>query len=251
MLGIEHLAIHAIGDDRVVERFLQRQRARHRGGVAAFQQQPFRFRLQAGFIEQRLQRHAGIHHAMHHAVRVLAAVELRAAPFHSGIGGAFAEMRAVDARHALQIIEREDQRLVDQAMHDQPVIGRIDFGDAGMMPLEAQSVRRDDAVERVDRREAHRAFARGGQPFDVAADDIGLELRRLAISAHGDAVAERARPVRHIRRLVGGIARLRSGDRIAADRGGAARQSRFEESAARSTFAPCQPCLPPFGFSLA
>ena len=63
---------------------------------------------------------------MHHAVRELRAVELRAAPLHAGIGGAFAEIRPVDARHALDVVEREDQRLVDEAVQDQPVVGGID-----------------------------------------------------------------------------------------------------------------------------
>ena len=182
---------------------------------------------------------------MHHAVRVLAAIELRAAPFHSGIRRAFAEIRAVDARHALEIIEREDQRLVDEAVHDQPVIGRIDFGDAGMMPLEAEPVRRDDAVERMERREADRAFARGGEPFHVAADDVRLEAstacrrraprRRRRASASSPARSAAGWPDCPI-----AVRRSRSPPIAAAP----LRQSTaLQESAARGCFAPALPCL--------
>gem|GEM_PF-6966759 len=46
---------------------------------------------------------------------------------------------------------------------DQPVVGGIDLGDAGVMALEADTVWSDDAVKFVQRREADRALARGGQ----------------------------------------------------------------------------------------
>ena len=59
-----------------------------------------------------------------------------------------------------------------------------------MMALEAQPVRRDDAVELVQRREADRDSRRRGEPRDVAADDMRLVFRRLAVGPHGDAVAE-------------------------------------------------------------
>ena len=83
------------------------------------------------------------------------------------------------------------QRLVDQAVDDQPVVLRIDLGDAAVVALEAEPVRRDDAVELVQRREAHRRLAARGQPLHVAADDMRLVLRRLAVGPHRDAVAER------------------------------------------------------------
>ena len=55
------------------------------------------FGLQAGFVQQRLQRNARVHDVVHHAVGELAAVELRAAPFHAGIRRAFEEVDAVGA----------------------------------------------------------------------------------------------------------------------------------------------------------
>jgi hypothetical protein len=127
------------------------------------------FGLTPGFVEQHAQRHAGVFDAMHHAMGVLAAVELRAAPLHAGVRGAFEEVDTVHAREALQAREREDQLFLDQPVHDQPVVFRIDLGDAAMMALEAQPVRRDDAVELVQRREADRGLAAGGQPLHITA----------------------------------------------------------------------------------
>ena len=162
LLGTQHLAVHAIGDQAIVERLGERDRARHRRGVGALGQNPFRIRFDARLFQQQFERHAGVLHAMHHAVGVLDAVELGAAPLHAGIGGAFQEMDAIDARQALDVLERENQRLVDQTMQHQPVIVRIDFGDAAMVTFEAQTVRRDDAVEFVQRRERDRRLRRRG-----------------------------------------------------------------------------------------
>ncbi len=232
VLRPQHLAVHAIGDQAIVERLGERDRARHRRGVGALRQDPFGVRLEAGLVEQQLQRHAGVFDAMHHAVGVLAAIELRAAPLHAAIGRAFQEMDAVDAREALHVVKREDQRLVDQAMHHQPVVGRIDLGDAGMMPLEAQPVRRDDAVERMQRREADGGFRRRGQPRHGAADDVLLVFRRQAVGAHADAVAERLAPVRHVGRQV---------LRIVGPRGaGSDNAGRSREKAAARTAVSCR-----------
>ena len=92
---------------------------------------------------------------MHHAVRVLAAIELGASPFHAGIGGALEEIDFIDARQPLEIVQREDQRLIDQPVHHQAVVVRIDLRDATVMAFEAEPVRRDDAVELMQRRKAH------------------------------------------------------------------------------------------------
>jgi hypothetical protein len=116
------------------------------------------------------------------------------------------EVDPVDAREALEIGEREDQRLVDQPVDDQPVVLRIDLRDAAMMALEAEPVRRDDAVELVQRREAHRRLARRGEPRHVAADDVLLVFRRLAVGPHAGPVAERTRPFGDVRRQVFRIA---------------------------------------------
>jgi hypothetical protein len=73
--------------------------------------------------------------------------------------------------------------------------GRIDLGGAAVMALEAQPVRRDDAVEFMQRREVDRGYRIRGQPLDVAADHMGLEFGRFAVGRSIDAFAEIAVPV--------------------------------------------------------
>ena len=91
-------------------------------------------------------------------------------------------------------------------MEDQPVVVGVDLGDAGVVALEAQPVGRDDAVEFVQRGERDRTLARGGQPFDIAANDLRLMFGGMAVSAHRDAVAQDFGPIRHVGRLVRRIA---------------------------------------------
>src|SRR5262249_61434081 len=112
--------------------------------------------LESGLLEQKFQRDAGLLHAMHHAMRVLTAIELGAAPFHPRIGRAFEEMDPVDARKALELVQREDQWFVDNPMQHQAVIVWINFSDPAVMAFEAQAVWGDDAVKLMQRGEAHR-----------------------------------------------------------------------------------------------
>jgi hypothetical protein len=164
-----------------------------------------------------------------HAVGILAAVELGAAPFHPGIRRAFEEIDAVDARVALEVGQRQHQRLVDEPVQHQPVVIGVDLGDAAVMALEGEPVRRDDAVELVQRREADRGFAARREPGHVAAHHVFLELRRAPVRPCRHAVAERARPRRHVGRQVCGIVRARP---IADERGAAERSRRGQQAAA-------------------
>ena len=141
LLGAQRLTVHREGQNDVVQRFLDRQRTVHAGGIRAFQHQPFRVRLEAGLVKQHLERHARIHDVVNHAVGELAAVELGAAPLHAGIRRAFQEIDPVHARHAPDVFHREHQRLLDEAVDHQPVVGGIDFGDTAVVALEAKSRR--------------------------------------------------------------------------------------------------------------
>src|SRR5262249_4695308 len=123
------------------------------------------------------------------------------------------EVDAIDARIALQLLQSEDQRPLHEPMDHQAMIGGIDLGNAAMMPLEAEPVRRDDAFELVQRREADGGLPRGGGPFDGAPDDILLELRWLAVGTHGNALAQRLGPFRYVGWLVRRIAARARGPR--------------------------------------
>jgi len=50
-------------------------------------------------------------------------------------------------RKAPDVFHREDQRFLDKTMKHQPVLRRIDRGDASVVAFIEQAVRRDDAVE--------------------------------------------------------------------------------------------------------
>ena len=87
---------------------------------------------------------------------------------------------------------------------------RIDVGPSGMMALEEQAVRRDDAVQILQRRKADGGFRAGGEPRHVAPDDAGLGLGGPAIGPVDHAGADRLRPWR-----VGGRGRRRGIRRMA------------------------------------
>ena len=120
-------------------------------------------------------------------------------------------MDLVDTRQASEFVERKNQWLFHQAMQHQPVIIGIDFGDPSMMTFEAQSVWRNDAVEFMQGRKAHRGLRRGGKPRDGPADDVLFVFRGLAVSADADAVAELAGPLGDMRWKIAGAFGARCG----------------------------------------
>ena len=156
LLGPQPLAVLRIGEQRVVERLFDRDAARHRGCVGAFGQHPFRLGLDAGFRENGRQGNSGPFAATEQAVRVLRRqFGFRRAPV-LGVAGTFEE---VDPRHgwkSRQIVHGEDERPLDQSMHHQPVLRRIDRRNPGMVALIMQAVRGDDSVQVLERRQAER-----------------------------------------------------------------------------------------------
>jgi hypothetical protein len=68
-------------------------------------------------------------------------------------------------------------------MDDQPVLRGVDGRHAGVMALVVQAVRRDDTMQVLQRRQAHRGLAGriGRAAGSLAPDNGGLEARRLAV----------------------------------------------------------------------
>ena len=88
-----------------------------------------------------------------------------------------------NARHhriAGQCLDVEDQRTANQSVDEQAMRGRIDVGNAVMRSLEMQAVRRDHALQRVQRRARHTGAGRSRNRGD-GSHDLAFELRRLAI----------------------------------------------------------------------
>ena len=63
-------------------------------------------------------------------------------------------------RIAGQRLDVEDQRTANQSVDEQAMRGRIDIGNAVMRSLEMQAVRRDHALQRVQRRARHTGAGR-------------------------------------------------------------------------------------------
>ena len=126
----------------------------------------------------------------------------------------------VDTRYrgkSRQLVHGEDERPLDEPMHDEPVLGRIDRRNPCMVALVMQAVRRDDAVEILKRRQAERRQARRRrrQPVAIAAHDIGFELGRPPVRVAQRLLAGFKLPFRDRRRQVPVFfsERLAGGDR--------------------------------------
>ena len=127
------------------------------------------------------QGHAGELAARQHAVRVLHRGHGHVAPFHAGVGAAFDEMKTRDRRQAHQVVHGEYARGFDQAVDHETVFGRVYVPPALVMPLEMQTAGRDDAEQRLQRRERHRGLRGLRQARALTALQIRFKLRRQAI----------------------------------------------------------------------
>jgi hypothetical protein len=68
------------------------------------------------------------------------------------IARAFDEVNARNGREAPQLVHRELERPLDQPVEKELMLSGIDSGHAGVMALEMQRRRRDDAVQIPERR---------------------------------------------------------------------------------------------------
>jgi len=178
---VDALAVLIERNHRVIERLGEGDAPIHARPVGAFGKEPLRLRVDAGFLEQRGEPHAGPLGARHQAVDRL----------HVGLNRVFVvERRAVaaafdeiDARHlriARQRIKIENQRLLHQAMDRQAVLGRVDIGEAGPGDHEMQAGRRNGSVQEMMRR-ARLAGPRLTVRIGQGADHLAFVLRRNPI----------------------------------------------------------------------
>ncbi len=147
LLRPQGLPVLPVDDQTIVQTLFQRQAAVHARGVGAFRHHPLRLFLEPDFVEQGRQLDAGPFRATDHAMGKLQRVELRAAPFHAAVGGAFDEVNSRSCGKSHDIVHRQHERAFDQPVNQQAVLARVDVGAAGMVTLEEQSVRRDNPVE--------------------------------------------------------------------------------------------------------
>ena len=169
---------------------------------------PFRAGLQARLLQDQFQADPGPFGATQQADEI--GRRLAIGLLVDRIAGAFEEMDARLRGKTPDVIPGEDQRLVDKAMEHQPVLRRINRGNPAVMAFVEQSVRRDDAVEILQRRPPGRGDILR-QIFRNVLDDPLLERRWRAVELLSHGSAGRFHPFRNIRREVVGI--VRSGGR--------------------------------------
>src|SRR5712692_4207184 len=115
-------------------------------------------------------------------MRLLRGGCLRLVPVVEAVTPTFMKVKARYRWIARKIFHRERQRLLDHAVDREAMAFRVDIGRAGVVPLEDEAVRRDDARLVLDRRHAPigpvlKVFRNVG----TAARDMRLELRRHAV----------------------------------------------------------------------
>ena len=231
LLRTQPLTVLAVDQHGVVETFFDRDRARQRGGIGAFGDDPLGARLQACFIQHGLQRHAGPFRAAHQTDEVGGGLAIGL-----GVDRVAGALDEVDSRlrgKAADVLHREHQRTIDHAVQHQPVLGRIDGRHAAVVAFVEQAVRRDDAVELLQRRAARSGDILRERLRDVL-DDALFVYRWRAVGLAPHRVAGRFHPFRHAGRKI--IPRLgkrrRTGN--SRDRGAAGQcRTRLKESPAR------------------
>src|SRR5437660_340877 len=154
---------------------------------------------------------------------------------HPAVARALQEVDAGHHRVTQQRRHREDQRPRDHPVDEELVLGRIDRGHAVVVAFEVQSARRDDALQRFERR-ARRAGARRARlRADERARHLALERGRRPVRA------QRRAGDLHLGRGLrwtgcAGFARRERHERSGRQRTGALRQERsaVEQPVARS-----------------
>ena len=118
------------------------------------------------------------------------------APLHAGVGTALNEMDARDRRHAQQIVHGVDARLAHHAIDHESMASRINIVPTLVMTLKVQAVGRDHAKQALKRAKRHRGCRHTREAWALAALQMTLVHRRLAIRTLGHRAAERDRMLR-------------------------------------------------------
>ncbi len=206
LLRAQPLAILAVHQHRVFETFFDRNAARHRGGIGAFGDHPFCPGLQSCFLQNQFEAYAGPFGTAQETDKV--GRRFAVGFLVARVARAFEEIDVRLGRKALDVVHGKDQRFVDEAVEHQSMLRRIDGGNPAMMAFIEQSVRRDDAVEILQRRPPGcRQILR--QVLRDVLDDILFEWRGHSVKLASHRVARCLHPFRDIGRQVVGVFRCR------------------------------------------
>ena len=149
----DRLPVLAIGDHGVVQGLLERNAAGHDGRVPTLGQHPTRPPADPDLTQQCGQRHPSP------LTRAEKAVDLAGGAFWIGVSviscaavsGALYETEPRLGGKSLQVIEREGHRSIHHPVDQELVTVGVDGWDPGMVPLEVEIRRSDDAREFFDR----------------------------------------------------------------------------------------------------
>ena len=125
LLRTERLAVHAVGNQAVVHRLAERDARRAFHFFGALGDDPRCAGLDARFLEQQRERHAGPFGAAGQAVRLLNGF----VPRLRAVAETFDKVNLRDERQPLQLVHREDQRPIDHAVDHQAVLVGVDLRD--------------------------------------------------------------------------------------------------------------------------
>ena len=233
--GHQPLAVLIEHDDGVIERLLHRHAAVQAERVRPLGKEPLRFRIDAGFFQERRKRHAGPFGVGDEAVQRLRGDLQRFAGEHRRrIAAALEERHARHQRIARQRIDGEHQGLFHQTVDDQLVLRRVDIRQAGMRDGEEQSVRRHRALQQMMRRASMRV-AKLVVGIAERAHDVLLKSRRHLIGRHDGAHFQAPRVV--LERLGGRAGERDAGRHRAGDHGAASQQGpAIEQTVAGNLF---------------
>ena len=162
-------------------------------------------------------------------------LRIRRAPV-LGVAGTFEKMDARDRRKSRDLLHREDQRLLHQPMHDQPVLERVDRRRPGMVALIVKPVGGDDAGKILERREAERRQPRRRlrQAMTISAHDIGFEAGGAPIGGAHHFFSGMELPFRNRgRQVVALLRKRRAGGKRRSHRAGAGLDQASTGDAAR------------------
>src|SRR3569833_701969 len=158
LLRTQRLAVLAVGDDRVIERLLDRTAARELRCIATFGKKPLGARLYAHFTEERCERYARPLAVARQTTDLLRGRVLGRVP--TVVPGALEKVDPRDRRKAFEIVDGEAHRAIHETMDRERVRRRIDRGDAGVVTLIVNVGRRDRADEILQRRLRRRRAGR-------------------------------------------------------------------------------------------
>ena len=138
LCGTQGFTVLSVGNESIVHRLRKRNAALHAAGIGAFRDHPTGARLDTDFFEQERQGNPRPFAATDEAETTLNVGPGGCRPLRSAVAAALQYHDARYRRQPLDVGHRQGERPVHHAVNDQPMLGRIDEWNPGVMPLVVQ-----------------------------------------------------------------------------------------------------------------